>query len=582
MKRETLLTAAVLAAAATTGSTPRPQMEFVPQPGLELTGFWGDALDKLETAWLPHCWKKLGGTMNGLQRNLAEATMLALERHPDRADLARALERWIEKDIAAQKPDGYVGRCEPHYVEFHAHELYGQGYFLEAAVRHMAFTHGRDRRYFDAAKRLADFLASVFDPPPKRTFTDGHPGVEKALLTFADAVDRWDGPGKGAPYAALARYFLRHQSDLPEYRSEYCQSHVPATEMAEAVGHAVRGTYFYAGMAGAAWRCGDADLAVAVRRIFDNAIDRKEYLTGGVGGRWERESFAPDWSLPNETGYLEGCAGCGMYDWCTEMARLDGLGRWEDVRERVVYNNLLGVFSEDFTRYSYQNPTAAANVRHPWHTLPCCVGNVPRVLEDFKNRMYAVDPGGETLYLIHFIASKGGRATVRGVDLRLDLETDYPAGGAVRLTVTAAAPVDFDLCIRHPDRTESALYRADPPVEHGWRRRRVSVGTSPATVDVVLPLPLQRVTCDGRVKDNEGLVAWQQGPLVYAWEGEGFKTRVPYYRRMNGAGPSRVWLPTDGRADSAATVEGRWFRNTGCPVDAVGRKVEKAFFLEKP
>ena len=576
----------VALAAVHVGAT-SPQVRHVPQPGLRIAGFWAEKLDKLEQTWIPHCWNRLGVRGGAFQRNLAEATMLALERHPDRKDLAEILERFVTDDISRQQPDGYVGRCNPHYTDYGRHELYGQGYFIEAAVRHMDFTKGRDRRYFDAAIRLGDHLDSVFGPPPKRTWTDGHPGVEKALLTLADAMDRWDGAGKGAKYAALARYFVLHQSDIPEYRHAYCQSHEPAVRMKEAVGHAVRGTYFYAGMAGSAWRCGDEALAAAVRRVFANAIDRKGYLTGGVGGQWAGEAFGPAWSLPNARAYLEGCAGCGMYDWCTEMAMLDGPGRFEDVRERVVYNNLLGTFSEDFARYAYQNPPASANPRYPWHTLPCCVGNVPRVLEDFKNRMYAISSDGRTLLVNHYIASTGGEVVVDGVRVRLDMETDYPTDGKVALKVSAERPVSFRLRARLPNRAESKLYAVEPSVPHGYRTFEVTLdGTTcpSAAMDTIrfeLPMPLQRVTCDERVKANRGLVAWQQGPIVYAWEGDGFKTRVPYHLRLNKGGPSRVWLPADGSAPTAEIITGEWFRGTGCPLDADNRKVTASRFLKE-
>lgn len=578
--RRTLISLLLLAAGAFAAGAGEPKVRFVPQHDLRIEGFWAEKLDRLERVWIPHCWKRLKVRGGAFQRNLAEATMMALERHPERKDLADILGRFVASDVAMQQADGYVGRFTPHFEDYGRHELYGQGYYIEAAVRHMDFTKGRDRRYFDAAIRLGDFLYSVFGPPPKRTWTDGHPGVEKALLTLADAVDRWDGAGKGAKYAELARYFVRHQSDIPEYRQRYCQSHEPAVEMKEAVGHAVRGTYFYAGMAGSAWRCGDGELAAAVRRVFSNAVDCKGYLTGGVGGQWAGEAFAPDFSLPNARAYLEGCAGCGMYDWCTEMAHLDGLARSEDVRERVVYNNLLGTFSEDFSCYAYQNPPASANPRYQWHTLPCCVGNVPRVLEDFKNRMYAVSPDGRTLYLNHFIASKNGMATIGGVRVRLDLTTGYPASGKVSLRMKAERPVSFTLSVRQPNRAESALYKAEPSVPHGYRAYEVSLANE-KTIDFELPMPLQRVTCDERVEANRGLVAWQQGPIVYSWEGEGFRTRVPYHLRLNHGGPSRVWIPADGSAPSAEAVKGDWFRNTGCPLDARNRKVTTSRFLKE-
>ena len=83
------------------------------------------------------------------------------------------------------------------------------------------------------------------------------------------------------------------------------------------------------------------------------------------------------------------------------------------------------------------------------------------------------------------------------------------------------------------------------------------------------------------MKANQGLVAWQQGPIVYAWEGETFKTRVPYYARLNHGGPSRVWMPADGTVPTAETESGDWFRNTGCPLDASNRKVTTPRFLKE-
>ena len=142
-----------------------PKVRFVPQPALKITGFWADRLDRLERVWIPHCWNRLGVKGVFAQRNLAEATMLALERHPERKDLSDILERFVRDDISRQQKDGYAGHCNTHYVDFGQHEFYVQGYYMEAAVRHMSFTKGRDRRYFDAAIRLADHLDSVFGPP---------------------------------------------------------------------------------------------------------------------------------------------------------------------------------------------------------------------------------------------------------------------------------------------------------------------------------------------------------------------------------------------------------------------------------
>ena len=187
---------------------------------------------------------------------------------------------------------------------------------------------------------------------------------------------------------------------------------------------------------------------------------------------------------------------------------------------------------------------------------------------------------GRTLYLNHFIASTGGEATVCGTRVRLELETGYPADGKVALKMSAERPVSFRLRVHQPNRAESKLYTAEPATPHGYRTFEVNLANE-STVRFDLPLPLQRVTCDDRVAANRGLVAWQQGPIVYSWEGDGFKTRVPYHMRLNSGGPSRVWLPADGSAPTAETETGDWFRNTGCPLDASNAKVTSSCFLKE-
>ena len=115
--RRILLCACALGALLRAGAA-EPKVRFVPQPDLKISGFWADRLDKLESAWIPHCWKRLGVRSGAFQRNLAEATMMALERHPDRKDLADILARFVASDVAAQRPDGYVGKYDPHYVDY--------------------------------------------------------------------------------------------------------------------------------------------------------------------------------------------------------------------------------------------------------------------------------------------------------------------------------------------------------------------------------------------------------------------------------------------------------------------------------
>ena len=549
-------------------------VRFLPQKSLKIGGFWGDKLNKLERNWLPHCGKEILSRtgLGPIRCNLVEALCLSLERNPRNEKLKRLLDECVKLDLASQQADGYVGSTNPRYTDLDSHEFYLHGYFLEAAARYTVFTDGEDLRYFTAGCRLADHLDATFGPAPKRTWTNGHPGLEKALLTFADVVRRYGDAASAVRYEKLSQYFLRHQFDIPELRRDYAQSHMPAVEMKDAVAHAVRATYFYTAMTGVGRRLGDVELATAADRLFESAIHRKCYLTGGFGAKWEWEAFDADYELTNTRGYLEGCASCGMYDWCTEMTLAHGIGVAEDVRERLMYNLLLGVFDEKFVNYSYPNPPNGTSLRFAWHTIPCCVGNVPRVLEDYKNRMWAQSSGENDLYLCHFIDSRGASATVSGVKVLMDVHTSYPCDGKVKVSFHAEKPVDFTLKVRYPDRTESALYSAEPEVWHGIKEFPVSIKCSGlACVDFELPMPLQRITCDERVAANRGMAAWQKGPVVFAWEGKDFSERVPYHSRQNNGGVSFVWKPADGSLPDAVLVDVPW--PCGHPVKVDGSSV---------
>ena len=287
-------------------------------------------------------------------------------------------------------------------------------------------------RLYDAAIRCADHLDSVFGPPPKRTWLNGHPGLEYALCRLADSVNATEGAGKGEKYARLARHFIRNQyraeGDNGKWRKDYHQADLPAWEMKDAAGHAVRAVYFYSAMSALASRLGDEELGTAADRLFDSAINRKEYLTGGVGAAWHGEAFAGDYELGNN-GYCESCASCGMSFWTIEQHRRKP-GTWPvDVQERLVYNNLLGAISEDGEKFFYQNPLDSDKQRYPWHKCPCCVGNVPRTLFALKDNAYSVSGDGRTLYADHFLTLEGAVGKVAGVEMSIRQQTGYPWDG---------------------------------------------------------------------------------------------------------------------------------------------------------
>jgi len=600
---------------------------------VRLGGFWREQVVLMTAKWIPHCMRQMeaGGEGEELLNlvatgevlackppsvafkgcawsdayiyNTLEAACLALEVDPAAdAELVRAqaflrakIEAWIPVILAAQDKDGYIHSFHvlnkrPHFTRISDHEFYVMGYLIEMGIAHARLTGGRDRRLYDAALRCANHLCDVFGAPPKRSWKNGHPGLEHALCRLGEMANETEGAGKGAPYIALAKHFVDHQHEL--HPNVYDQSEQPAVKMTEARGHAVRATYFYTALADLARLTGDTAYQDASGRIWDNAVNRKHYLTGGVGASHQGEAFGADYELPNN-GYCESCASCGLSFWAEQMHRLHADARYVDVQERALYNNIAGSVARDGATFYYQNPPASKQPRHPWHVCPCCVGNIPRALIAIKDLMYSVNAGRDVLFVNHYVDSEGVIGAVGG-GLRVRQETRYPWGGEVTLTLTPASPAAFTLALRIPGRAESDLYAVQPPdgeirltvngqaqpvdTQNGFARIR-RTWQAGDRVELDLPMPVQRVHCDERVAANRGRVAVQRGPIVYSfedvdqvksvrnavlppeaelealWRGEllggvmtvkaGGLQGIPHFARLNRGGFSQVWMLED-------------------------------------
>ena len=563
-----LLTAGIIANDLRAGQ-PLQQVHF---QTLKVDGFWKTQFKRLTEQWIPHCIKQMEaggqgqellnlvntgkalrgephGEFTGLPwsdayvYNTVESICLALETDPaGDTELAEAqsrlrakLQEWLPIILAAQCDDGYIHSFHilnehPRYSNIGWHEFYVQGYFIEMGVSHYRVTGGADTRLYDAAHRCADQLCKNFGPQSDRRWFHGHPGMGYALCRLARLVNEVDEAGGGDKYDQLAKHLLDTRYDFPEYRNPYHQSHLPVTEMTEAVGHAVRATYFYTAMADLAMLTGDQAYAAAVDKIWSNAIDRKHYITGGVGASHQGEAFAADFDLRNN-GYCESCAGCGMTFWADRMFRMHAAAHPIDVQERTLYNNILGAIELSGENFFYQNPLASRTARYSWHACPCCVGNIPRALLGLKDLMYALNPERNVLYINHFIASEGLIDDVAGSSLGVAQQTDYPWDGTVSVSLQPQQPTEFTVKIRIPDRTESPLYSAEPEIQDRYRisvngesiattvedgyvqlQRRWSPGD---TIRLELPMDVQRIRCDRRVSADRGRVAIIRGPLVY-------------------------------------------------------------------
>lgn len=449
------------------------------------------------------------------------------------AKMKATLENWIPTILAAQEPDGYLQTAftladrrqwPERWSPSHRgdHEGYVGGYFIESAINHYTLTNGKDLRLYNAAKKLADCWVAHIGPGKKEWF-DGHQEMEQALVRFGRFVNDTEGKRCGDGYITLAQFLL----DSRRGGQEYDQSHLPPKQQYEAVGHAVRATYFYSGMADIAAETGDRDYQSAVMSLWDNMVNKKYYVTGGIGSGETSEGFGPNYSLRNDA-YCESCSSCGLifFQYKLNLAYHDA--RFADLYEETMYNALLGATDGEGRNFCYTNPLVESQ-RTPWHMCPCCVGNIPRTLLMIPTWTYVKDRKG--IYVNLFIGSRITVENVAGTDVEMVQKTDYPWSGSVAITVNPAQSRTFSVFVRVPNRATSTLYAASPAVS-GLKRflvngkpvtPRMEKGYAAITrtwkvgdrIEMELPMEPQRIKANTRIAADQGRVALRYGPLIY-------------------------------------------------------------------
>lgn len=462
--------------------------------------------------------------------------------------MRETLDDWIPKILGAQDPDGYIQtaftleRVEKQrgtssteeikrWERRHDHEGYVAGYFLEAALNHYLMTEKKDARLYNAAKKLADCWCDNLGPPPKKSWYDGHQEMEQALVRFGRFVNDMEGGGKGQRYIQLAKFLLdcRYTSARNEReKSEYDQTYLPVTEQYEAVGHAVRAVYSYSGMADVAVETHDVDYQSAVKSLWDNIVNKKYYVTGGVGSGETAEGFGANYSLRNNA-YCEACSSCGeiFFQWKMHLATHEA--KYVDLYEASLYNALLGSTDLEGKNFYYDNPLDATSLRYPWHDCPCCVGNIPRTLLMLPTWMYTKSSDGVFVNL--FIGSSIKLENVAGTDVEMVQSTNYPWSGNVAITVNPKVQKNFTVRVRIPNRSVSEIYSSTPEADGILS---ISVNGTPVKADshkgyaqitrswkagdkieLVLPMKPQRVRAIPEAVAIRNRVALAYGPLIY-------------------------------------------------------------------
>ena len=552
-------------------------------------GFWAPRMETNRQVTVPYCFQRCEDTgrisnfvaaaeknpdgFEGIFFNdsdvfkIVEGASYTLALKPD-PELDKYLDELIAKFAAAQEQDGYLytaktSRSKGHHGRDprwtglnHSHELYNVGHMYEAAVAHYQAT-GK-RNFLDIAIKNADLIDHVFGPNPGQlTHVPGHEEIEIGLVRLYRAT----GDEK---YLDLSKFFVDmrgNEEKREKLYGEYAQDHAPVVGQSEAVGHAVRGGYFYAGVADVAALTGDKAYIDAIDRIWQDVIDRKLYLIGSVGQHGAGEGYAGAYKLTNLKAYNETCAAIALAMWNHRMFLLHGDGKYVDVLERIIYNGFLSGVSLSGDTFFYPNPLECdmkfkfnhGNLeRSPWFNCSCCPSNVVRFLPSIPGYVYAVR--NQNLYVNLFLA---GKATIElnGKPVEITQKTDYPWTGNIRMTVSPKTVRNFALRVRIPawvrgNVLPSNLYRYEDPTPADWSLRVNGKAGEANLVDgfavldrqwkpgdlveLDLPMPVRRVLANEQIEYDRGRVAIERGPLVYCVEGADHDGTV-----------REMWLPED-------------------------------------
>ena len=482
-----------------------------------------------------------------------------------------------------------------------SHELYNAGHLYEAAAVHYEAT-GK-RNFLDIALKNANLMVATFgDGEGKIDAVPGHQIIETGLIKLYQITGKED-------YLKLSKYFLdnRGNPENHELFGAYSQDHLPVVAQNEAVGHAVRAVYMYAAMTDIAAIKKDTGYLDAVNALWGNMVNKKMYITGGIGAKHDGEAFGENYELPNLTAYNETCASIGDVYWNHRLHNLTGDVKYFDVIERTLYNGLISGLSLDGQQFFYPNALESDGVyrfnqgactRKDWFDCSCCPTNVIRFIPAMPGLIYSKE--GNTLYA-NLYASNEAKVELMDQDVLVSQETDYPWNGKVKFTVEPEIEGEFTIKFRVPGWARNKvlpgnLYQYSSKDEAGNKlslngeeldviadngyfavTRTWKAGDE---VSLEFPMSVRKVIANPKVEEDNGKISLEYGPIVYAVEEidnkgsfdeidvkpeDSFKvemqpellggvntisneklTAIPYYAWSNrGIGKMKVWLPTE-------------------------------------
>ena len=495
------------------------------------------------------------------------AAVYAVTKDPK---LDALMDKFIEQVVKAQQPNGYIhtpniiaalnkkknhkednntvvtgtatgNKDDDAFSNALNFEAYNLGHLITAGIVHRRAT-GKETLY-NAALKAADFLEEYYrktaDEPARTAVCPSH---------YMAMVELYRETGEPR-YLDLAKTFIAVR-DKVENGTDDNQDRIPFREQYNAMGHAVRANYLYAGVADLYTETGEEQLMKNLTSIWNDIVSRKMYITGACGALYDGTSpdgtcYTPDsiqkvhqsygrpYQLPNSTAHNETCANIGnmLFNW--RMLEATGEAKYADIVETALYNSVLSGVSLDGTKYFYTNPLRISDdlpytlrwpkVRQKYIDLCfCCPPNTLRTICEAQNYAYTVSP--DTLWCNLYGASELVTDFGKKKPLEVTQQTGYPYDGKVVLTMNKVPTKEnFTVNLRIPSWCKKAtvMVNGEPyaTVEKGNTYESVTRKWKQGdTVTLDMEMPATLLESNPLVEETRNNVAVKRGPIVYCLE----------------------------------------------------------------
>lgn len=458
-----------------------------------------------------------------------EAVGYLIEKNGGYEEEQKVIDALVSDMAAHQTKNGYLNshfiQIEPENIfrKRGEHELYCAGHLIEAAIAYDKATGKHE--FLNVMKKYAHCIEQAFVVQKTAAFhTCGHEEIELALIKLYD----YTGEKK---YLDLAMFFIDERGTRREpwhndFNEAYDQSEAPLRDLEKAEGHAVRAAYIYTAMSEAYVKTGDERLHEACLRMFNDIVNGKMYITGGIGSAAKGEAFTVAYDLPNLEAYSESCAALGLQLFALSLQQTALDHRFADVIERVMYNNMLSSTSLDGKAFFYENELEIqlADVNketslyeHARTHLPlrhrlevfgcsCCPPNINRLFARVGDFFFSE-------YENALVVNQYADLTLKTDKITLKTTTDYPASGVINFAV---ADCKYDkILLRKPEWCDAfTVKNAEYTEKDGYIE--ISGGDKNFTVDFNMQPCF--VEANPRVRADNGRVALCYGPTVYCLE----------------------------------------------------------------